>query len=86
MSKKYNTATYTQCILIKTTKDNQFKQVCWVPTIYAKKGKILELKGTNNEWSEGWVVEEAHTDYTSPANWVEHHERDYKYSRSKSDI
>lgn len=48
---------YKQCTLTQML-DKQRKRikVCWIPSIYAIKNKIVKL-GTNKETSEKWLIE-----------------------------
>ena len=69
-----------QCKLIKDT----MYMTTWLPIQFAKVGKILKLKESNGEWSDGWVVDEvgAVQEYE---DCIEHAE-DYKHQRKASDI
>ena len=72
---------YTQC---KLKKDNSY-QMSWIPSQFAKVGKVLKLRdeGTG-EWDNGWVVEAAYSTRT----WKEVNAASqlHKHQRKASDI
>ena len=51
---------YKQCRLVKTTNTGKLYQVSWIPSQFAKVGKVLQLKNSNTDtWDSGWIVESA---------------------------
>ena len=48
---------YSQCKL----KRGNTETVCWIPEKYAIIGKVVKLKGLDEEWEEGWVVEQSYS-------------------------
>lgn len=66
---------YTQCRLIR----GRTKQVAWIPTELAVKGKVLEIKG-----ERGWRV--IGVGATVDESYVKEHERDYLKQREASDV
>jgi len=82
MSKDVN---YTQCKLKKKTQDGETHQMSWIPSEFAKVGKVLKLRdeGTDN-WDNGWVVEAAYSTRT----WEEVNRASqlHKHQRKASDI
>jgi hypothetical protein len=60
--------TYTQCSLVNV--DGAF-QTAWIPTKYAKMGKILSIAG-----KVGWSVTGIYN--TRESEYVLAHERDYR--------
>lgn len=82
---KEKTNTYTQCYLKRRVQDQDFFKAGWLPTVYAVKDTILEIKNkATNEFENGWIVSEVWT--TMDAKYVEEHERDYLIQRKGSDI
>jgi hypothetical protein len=56
LEKKSDTP-YTQCTLEKVEGDRTIRQTSWLPTKFAKKGKVLKLREDKfSEWTDGWVV------------------------------
>jgi hypothetical protein len=51
-----NNITYTQCLLVK---ENCQQQVVWIPTLFAKIGKIIDLRD-KIDWNKGWEVKEVY--------------------------
>jgi len=49
-----------QCVLQK----GNVHQTSWIPTKYAKIGKVLKLKGDNG-WDNGWVVKNTYSEISS---------------------
>ena len=73
------TNTYTQCLLRRNTSAT----VAWIPTEFAGRGRILDIK-MDGKWERGWTV--ADVMGTQTAIYVEVHETDYKKQRKASDI
>jgi hypothetical protein len=74
-----------QCRLIMQDLGGSWVQTAWIPRKFAVKGKLLDLKNEEGEWSKGWEVIEVFKldlDY----DYVREHERDYKKQREASDI
>lgn len=72
---------YTQC---KLKKENTY-QTSWIPSEFAKVGKILKLKDEDTGvWTDGWVVEAAY----NTRSWQEVNKasQQYKHQRKASDI
>lgn len=72
--------TYTQCIF----QNGEKQTTSWIPSSFAKLGRVLRLKNEQDEWEDGWVVAEIGT--TLSAEYVFEHERDFKSQRKASDI
>jgi len=50
---------YKQCLMIKMISDTGFlKQVAWIPSSFAKVGRNLGFKASDDSWDDGWVVKE----------------------------
>jgi len=80
-----NSMNYTQCLLVKENKDGEvFKTVCWIPSEFAQRYRVLKLKEDNGEWNDGWMVEHSYT--THNEEFVRFHERDFTRQREASDI
>lgn len=71
---------YTQC---KLRKGNMF-QMSWIPSEFAKEGKIVKLRDANDVWHDGWLVEHAYS--TKSYKEVNEHSQLYKTQRKASDI
>lgn len=76
--------TYTQCVLIQKNKEGELHTTSWIPSSFAKVGRVLRLKNDDDVWEDGWVVAEAGT--VKSADYVLDHERDFKRQRKASDI
>lgn len=50
--KKY----YSQCRLEKRDGDAKIETVSYLPSQFAKKGRIVSLKESDGSWSDNWVV------------------------------
>lgn len=46
---------YKQCLLT----NNGYQDISWIPSQFAREGKILSIK-IDNEWVNGWLVEEVY--------------------------
>lgn len=80
------TENYTQCKLEKQY-DNTcraYSYVVWIPSKFAKIGKMLTVKQDDESWSDGWKVVATYT--TQKAAQVEEDARDYLHQRKASDI
>lgn len=72
---------YTQC---KLRKDNTY-QTSWIPSEFAKTGKIIKLRDEDTDtWTDGWLVEATYATRT----WQEVNfaSQLYKHQRKASDI
>lgn len=67
---------YKQVVLMKK---NVFQTV-WIPENFAHKGKFLKIKD-----EDGWEVVSV-SQIRLSQEYIETHERDYKYQRQVSDI
>lgn len=72
--------THTQCKLRRLGTE----QVTWLPTKFARKGKVVKLKGEDGTWTDGWEVTEVWEVRSSEE--VRERERDYLKQREASDI
>jgi len=72
--------TYTQCLLSL----NEKQDVAYIPSQYAKVGKILKIKDDTNAWINGWKVEKTY--FSEDEEYVLSHERDWDKQRKASDI
>jgi hypothetical protein len=66
------------------TVDASIYQVVWIPEKFAKVGQILKIKDENDEWVDGWKVEEAYQ--TMDEEYVRMQERVHTKTRKASDI
>jgi hypothetical protein len=76
---------YTQCKLSKKTQNGEMRQMSWIPSEFAKVGKVLKFRDEDTgEWDEGWIVEAAY----STRSWAEVNVASqlYKHQRKASDI
>lgn len=76
---------YTQCRLKKKTEAGSMHQMSWIPTEFAKVGKVIKLRDEDTDvWDDGWVVEAAY----STRSWEEVNKASqlYKHQRKASDI
>jgi hypothetical protein len=71
---------YKQCTLQKG-KENQ---VTWIPESFAKKGKYLELKNSQKNWENGWLI--VAVGNTLDEQTLNERSQDYKRTRQASDI
>lgn len=54
MSKK---TFYRQCHLVKkTASGSDSHQTSWIPEKFAILGKVVKLRGPDDQWDDGWVV------------------------------
>ena len=74
---KFNT--YTQCYM----KKKLTSRVGWIPTEFAKKNDVVDLK-LNGKWSKGWTV--VYTMSSASHEYIEAREMDYTKQREASDI
>lgn len=71
---------FKQCILKKTNQT----QVAWLPEIFAKVGKYVELE-INKKWEDGWkIINVAQTRMSGQQ--VSEQSQEYKHQRKASDI
>jgi hypothetical protein len=47
---------YRQCRLTKKVAGSTLEQTCWIPSQFAREGKVLRLRGDDGAWDNGWVV------------------------------
>lgn len=59
-------------------------ETAFIPTKFAKLGKLLRLKQDDGKWDNGWKV--TSVGLTLSAAVVESNERDYTRTREASDI
>jgi len=78
--------TYTQCTMEKLLVGGaRLITVSWIPTQFAKRDKVLELRNHKDEAFEAdWRV--VHVGATRDADFVEDRSRDYLRQRGVSDI
>ena len=77
---------FKQCALSRLAREDRsrrIRQVTWLPEKFAKVGKILELKISDEEWEEGWRVDEVWSSVSE--EYVREHERDYLTQAEASD-
>jgi hypothetical protein len=82
MSREVN---YTQCRLKKKTPEGSMNQMSWIPSEFAKVGKVLKLREEDtDQWDDGWIVEAAY----STRSWEEVNKASqlHKHQRKASDI
>ena len=89
--KRYNSPTmdkklvmYTQCVLKRPSDGGFLVDNAWIPSEFAKLGKVLKIKQDDNIWQDGWKVTSVGT--TRNIEWLQTHERDYLHQREASDI
>lgn len=82
VSKK--TEFFKQCRLEKPSGE---VMVTWLPVKYCEEGRVLKLKkvGTQNEWVNGWVVEEVYNGRKPLLDTVLA-SRDYRSWREVTDV
>lgn len=57
MGFKVNKQLYKQCTMERQLDGNsKHIDVAWIPTSFAKVGRKLSIKNSNDEWVEGWTV------------------------------
>lgn len=71
---------YQQCLLYK----GNTAMVSWIPTEFAKKGKVVKLK-VNGEWDDGWFVMSQFGNKITREQ-LNTLEAQYKWTRETSDI
>jgi hypothetical protein len=47
---------FTQCTLVKETKDSSFHQISFIPEEFAVRDNYVKIKGLDGNWSDGWRV------------------------------
>ena len=47
---------YRQCRLVKRIPDGECVQMSWLPSEFAREGRILKLRDDEGNWDDGWVV------------------------------
>ena len=75
---------YTQCTLRRPTENGYSVDTAWIPSEFAKVGKIIKIKQADDSWEDGWKV--VSTGTTRSAEWLQGHERDYLHQREASDV
>ena len=48
---------YVQCAMRRNIAGGSVRTTSYIPTQFAKLGKMLKLKDEHDHWSNGWVVE-----------------------------
>lgn len=51
-----NKQIYKQCILERPSKNGKYVDQAWIPASFAKIGRNLSVKNSEDEWIDGWVV------------------------------
>jgi hypothetical protein len=49
---------YRQCRLVKRIPNGECIQMSWLPSEFAREGRILKLRDDEGNWDDGWVVRE----------------------------
>lgn len=52
---------YRQCRMEKPTEKGKLVHTAWIPSQFAKAGKVISLKNKDETWSGGWTVVSAGT-------------------------
>ena len=52
---------YVQCELRRNVGDGSAETTSYIPQKFAKVGHILKLKDDNDDWVDGWVVQQVGT-------------------------
>lgn len=74
--------TYTQCLMERAG----INYTAWIPSEFAKIGKIVDLEMETGVWEKGWVVEAAYNNSIRTHTQVVARSQDYKKTRKASDI
>ncbi len=53
---KITDCNYRQCSLERIDGATTLKTTSWLPEKYAKKSRLVDLKGDDGEWTRNWVV------------------------------
>lgn len=48
---------YAQCAMRRIVAGVSIVTTSYIPTQFAKMGRVLKLKGSDDRWVDGWVVE-----------------------------
>ena len=48
---------YRQCTMRRPTGEGSVTTTSYIPMQYAKLGRVLKLRGDDDAWVDGWVVE-----------------------------
>ena len=48
---------YAQCAMRRIVADTSVVTTAYIPTKFAKVGRVLKLKDSDDHWVDGWVVE-----------------------------
>lgn len=69
MSKK-KADSYRQCHLKRDIETGTVQQTSWIPSKFAKLGKVLDLKGDDDEWTHDWkVMSVSSVEVEDPPDW-----------------
>jgi hypothetical protein len=49
-------ALYTQCRLVKKIRDGESIQMSYIPSEFAKEGRIVKIRDEEGGWDDGWVI------------------------------
>lgn len=75
---------FTQCRLIKKTKDNSIlEMVSFIPSTLAIESNCLSLKNMKGDWEDGWIVES--TGIMLPEEQLQIYRDAYRHTRNASD-
>jgi hypothetical protein len=47
---------YTQCRLVKKIRDGESIQTSYIPSEFAKEGRIVKIRDDDGGWDDGWVI------------------------------
>jgi len=75
---------HRQCKLSRQRAGRMEVLTTWLPEMFARVGKVLELEMSSGKWENGWAVCEIYERRKSKE--VAERERDYKKNRLASDI
>jgi len=75
---------HRQCKLSRQRAGRMEVLTTWLPEMFARVGKVLELEMSSEKWENGWAVCEIYERRKSKE--VAERERDYKKNRLASDI
>lgn len=85
MNRKNLIGYYRQCKLERWNKDgSKSVDTAWIPASFGEIGLTLRIKNKDGDWEDGWVV--VFVGDQKVKDYVEQHERDYRYQRRASDI
>jgi hypothetical protein len=49
-------ALYTQCRLVKKIRGGETIQTSYIPTEFAKVGRVVKVREDDGSWDDGWVI------------------------------